>query len=88
MKVKKNYYLKLIHSVKKIHASKEVHAQISNGRLGIVKQDNHYQIVPAAIAEKIRQRRPENVIVLLDATLEDENDDVYANYKIPDDLIW
>ena len=75
-------------NIKRIHTSKEIHAQISNGRLGIVKQDDQYRLVPAAIAAKIRQRRPETVIVLLDTLQTDDDDELYADYKIPDDLIW
>ena len=75
--------------IKKINVSKNVHAQIGKGILGIVKQDSHYQIIPAVIAEKIRQRQPDKIMVLLDAASKDDSeDDLYAGYEIPDDLLW
>lgn len=75
--------------IKKIEVSKIIHTQIGKGLLGIAKQDNHYQIIPAVIAEKIQQRQPEKIMVLLDTTGEDDSEDkLYSDYAIPDDLMW
>jgi uncharacterized protein YaiL (DUF2058 family) len=64
-----------------------------NGQLAIVKLDGKYELVPTAVAQKIRMRDPSTVIVCNDAvegSLPDteDTDDPYANYKIPDDLNW
>jgi len=75
--------------IKKIEVSKIIHAQIGKGLLGIVKQDNYYQIIPAVVAEKIQQRQPEKIMILMDATGEDDSEDhLYSDYAIPDDLMW
>ncbi|MDQ7090621.1 MAG: DUF2058 domain-containing protein [Methylococcales bacterium] len=76
--------------VKKIYVSDEVRDQLVKGRLAIVKIEKSYEIVTAEVAEKIHQR-DENCVLLLNegTSLEtlDENDP-YADYQVPDDLIW
>ncbi|MDD3815086.1 MAG: DUF2058 domain-containing protein [Desulfocapsaceae bacterium] len=70
--------------------TKEMVDELSQGRLAIVREKTTYAVVPSAIAEKIREWQPE-LIVLSNASqqkLEDDPDDPYAAYKIPDDLIW
>ena len=51
--------------------------------------DSEYAIIPAVVADKIAQR-DESYIVLNSALSEDvqDEDDPYADFKIPDDLMW
>lgn len=74
--------------IKRIHVSDEQLDQLSSGKLAIVAQDEQYRLVPAMIAEKIRQRDEKAVILLNEPQDEDDSDDPYADYKIPDDLMW
>ena len=48
-----------------------------------------YELLPAVAAEKIMQR-DDAVIVLLNSNDKPEvdEDDPYADYQIPDDLMW
>ncbi|EKZ6239024.1 DUF2058 family protein, partial [Klebsiella pneumoniae] len=48
-----------------------------------------YAIIPAVVAEKIAQRDASS-IVLHSALSQDEQDedDPYADFKVPDDLMW
>jgi uncharacterized protein YaiL (DUF2058 family) len=73
--------------IKKILVTADMQDRLSNGRLAIVKFDEHYSVVPKAVAEKIRLRDPAYVIVSNTVTADDA-DDPYADYKIPDDLMW
>lgn len=73
--------------IKKILVTADMQDRLSNGRLAIVKFDEHYSVVPKAVAEKIKLRDPAYVIVSNKVT-EDDADDPYADYKIPDDLMW
>jgi uncharacterized protein YaiL (DUF2058 family) len=43
-------------AVKKIHVNQATLKNISNGKLAIVKYDASYELVPAQVAEKIKQR--------------------------------
>ncbi len=74
--------------VKKIHVTAEQHRQLGNGRLAIVRQGESYQLVPADAAIKIRERDAACVIVLNASKEAPAEDDPYAAYQVPDDLMW
>lgn len=84
-----NYNFTDDNKIKKILVDAQMLEQLSRGRLAIVRLDDRYEVVPVPVAEKIRQRRPERVIVCNEgqADVQDE-DDPYADYQIPDDLMW
>jgi len=75
--------------VKNIHVSEKVHKHLVEGRLAIVKRGDMYELVPVPVAEKIRQR-DETCVIMLEKTTESQLDehDPYADYMIPDDLMW
>ncbi|AJJ09568.1 hypothetical protein CH64_744 [Yersinia rohdei] len=81
--------------IKKIVVDKVTQAQLISGRLAIARlvADNHgeseYAIIPAIVADKIAQRDA-NSIVLNSALSQEEQDeeDPYADFKVPDDLMW
>lgn len=75
--------------VKTVYVSEAIRDQISNGRLAIVKCEQHYEIVPADVALKIKARDERCVLLLNDQQQAEEKiDDAYAAYQVPDDLIW
>lgn len=75
--------------IKKILVTQAMLDQLSIGRLSIVKFDEKYDVVPKAVADKIRQRDERYVIVSNTVSAETAaEDDPYADYKIPDDLMW
>ena len=76
-------------SVKRIFVTKEVHDNIADGRLSIVKLQGQYEIVPTPVADKIKQRDETYIILKNEAQQKsEEHDDFYADYEIPDDLMW
>ncbi len=75
--------------VKTVYVSEKVREALINGRAGIIGLDSGYEIVPAEIARKIQDRDASRVVVLnqiSQATMAE--DDPYADYQIPDDLMW
>ncbi len=74
--------------IKKILVSSNIQQDIVKGRLAIVKLGDQYELVPAAIADKISQRNPNYVLSLAEKADEVDEDDPYADYQIPDDLMW
>ena len=77
--------------VKKIHVSAMEQKQLSAGRLAIVKQGDKYEVVPWPVAEKIAERDSARVIDCTDSSepeLNEEEQDWYKDYEIPDDLMW
>ncbi|MBQ0754770.1 MAG: DUF2058 domain-containing protein [Gammaproteobacteria bacterium] len=79
--------------IKKIYVNALQHSQLVRGVVAIVKlpnvQDPSYFVLPRVIAEKIAQR-DESLVVTLNTGSVDEvdEDDPYAAYQIPDDLMW
>lgn len=79
--------------VKNIVVTESLKNQLTQGRLAIVtllvNKDRKFEIVPAPVAEKIAQRDTECVVQLNEKVNTEENeDDLYADYQIPDDLTW
>ncbi len=76
-------------AVKRIHIDEPQQKQLGNGRLCIIKLDGSYHLIPTAVADKIRQR-DESITVLSNQPTEaaDDDDDYYAQFKVPDDLMW
>ncbi|MGN2613911.1 DUF2058 domain-containing protein [Aliivibrio fischeri] len=75
--------------VKKIYVDKAMQDQLVAGRLAIVNFNDDYEIVPAGVADKIALR-DESIVVLNNVISEEEKDedDPYAEFVIPDDLMW
>jgi uncharacterized protein YaiL (DUF2058 family) len=73
--------------IKRMYVSAETQEMITSGRLMIVNSNGRFELVPPEIAEKIRSRNPSLVIDLPEEQPGDEGDP-YADYKVPDDLVW
>ncbi|WP_375171589.1 DUF2058 domain-containing protein [Marinobacter sp.] len=75
--------------IKKIFVDDTMVDQLSRGRLAIVFVNDNYEIVAEGVARKIMERDEQAVVVLHDRKAEDTGeDDPYAGYEIPDDLMW
>ncbi|MCB1677112.1 MAG: DUF2058 domain-containing protein [Halioglobus sp.] len=79
--------------IKKLYVTAGLQDDLSRGRVAIAKLDGRYELLPAAAAEKIRQRDAQAIVLLntrqagAEGDTADE-DDPYAQYVIPDDLMW
>jgi hypothetical protein len=75
--------------IKKLYITQQLQNDLIKGRLAIAKLGDSYELLPAPAAEKIMQRDAQ-VIVLLNRneSIEVDEDDPYADYQIPDDLMW
>lgn len=77
--------------VKKLYLEGKFRDQLVRGQWAIVKLDQQYAFVPRETAEKIRQRDASVLVLLNGLTADNEPpsaDDPYAEFQIPDDLIW
>lgn len=74
--------------VKSIYVDNDMRKKIIDGKLGIARIEGRYELVPLSVAEKIRDRNDKRVVILEeDQATQDENDP-YAQYQVPDDLMW
>lgn len=81
--------------IKKIYVDKTTQAQLISGRLAIARLvtdssgESEYAIIPASVADKIAQRDASYIVLRseLSEQAKDE-DDPYADFVVPDDLMW
>jgi len=78
--------------IKHIYVSQTQIDQLSRGTLAIVTQligqKQSHELVPMGVAEKIEQRDANVVVFKATQDALDDEDDPYADFKIPDDLTW
>jgi uncharacterized protein YaiL (DUF2058 family) len=81
-------------ALKRIYVSPEQQLGLADGRLAVVRQDRFYELIPGEIAERVRTRDPDLVVVQNQRQPEpvaeprSEAEDPYAGYEVPDDLTW
>ncbi len=74
--------------IRTVYVSEAIHRRLADGQLAIVRFAGRYEIVPAAVADKIRARDERCVILRHDPERPAEGDDPYAEHPVPDDLMW
>ena len=79
-------------TIKTLYVSAQNHDLISRGRVAIAKLDQSYHLIPMEAAKKINERDNSSIVLLNDPLKQeqgqDADDDPYADYQIPDDLMW
>lgn len=74
-------------ALKRLHVTAAQQRAIAGGDLAIVRHDDFYELVPASVAERAEQVDP-HTLVLWNKPGETDPDDPYADYQVPDDLMW
>jgi len=74
--------------VNRIYVSADMKQQVIDGKLGIARIEGRYELVPKVIAEKIQQRNEKRVILFENTEQETDENDPYAEFQVPDDLMW
>lgn len=77
--------------IKKIYVKQDIYDKIVAGYIAIATHGQAYALLPRPLAEKIEQRCT-GFIVILNTAKQDQTqideEDPYAAYVIPDDLMW
>lgn len=75
--------------VKTIYVTAEQHKQLSKDQLAIVAMTKEiFELVPKKVAEQIAQRDASYIVKIEYSTTTPSENDPYADYQIPDDLVW
>jgi len=76
--------------VKSLSVNEKTHRGLSSGKLRIARFNNGYALVTSEAAEKIEQRDKSILISTsgVDDSISKEDQDYYAQFEIPDDLVW
>lgn len=76
--------------IKKVYISQQVYNALVSGSLVVAKDQESYAYLPKPLADKINQKM-EGFILVNNSEKNDETteeNDPYADYVIPDDLMW
>lgn len=79
--------------IKKLLVTEPQQYQLVHGQIAIVRQQgpagDSYELVPTVVAEKLKLRDASVIVLLNERKAQDTvADDPYADYPIPDDLMW
>ncbi|MYN46705.1 DUF2058 family protein [Pseudoduganella sp. FT93W] len=74
--------------IERLYVSPEVQGHLVAGRLVIVVLNGATELVPRVIADKIAERDAALVVRVKQSSNVVDEDDPYAAYQIPDDLMW
>ena len=77
--------------IKKLYVTDKLQGQLARGQIAIVAQGEAFELVPQVVAEKIAQRDAGLVVLLNERSAskdEVDEEDPYADFQIPDDLMW
>ena len=75
-------------AIRRVFVTEEVHDKLARGLLAIARFDAGYEVIPSVVAEKIMLRDESCIVSNATTQLESGEDDPYADYKVPDDLMW
>lgn len=74
-------------ALKRLYVTAAQQKSIADGALAIVRHDDFYELVPAAVAERVEATDSATLVVWNKPGSADP-DDPYADYEVPDDLMW
>ena len=76
--------------VKKIYLNQQIYNALVSGSLVIAKEDDSYAVLPKILADRIDAKMTGFIIVNNSQKNEQitDEEDPYAAYVIPDDLMW
>lgn len=75
--------------IRRIYVNAEIREKLIQGKLGIARIEGRYEVVPLLIAEKIQQRNELRIVIFKEEVKPASAEkDEYADFEIPDDLMW
>ncbi|MCP4701403.1 MAG: DUF2058 domain-containing protein [Gammaproteobacteria bacterium] len=75
--------------IKHVYVNEEQKGLLSRGHLAVARWEGKHYLIPRDTAEKIQARIPKAVVHLNENKKQEaDKDDPYADYQVPDDLMW
>jgi uncharacterized protein YaiL (DUF2058 family) len=78
--------------IRDVMVTEALRSQLASGTLAIARQDDTYELLPRAAADKVYARAPEMIVLdhgqLSTPETNNEDDEYYRQFEVPDDLIW
>jgi uncharacterized protein YaiL (DUF2058 family) len=76
--------------IRRLQITPELRARLATGTVAIVRYDGRYDLVPAEVLERIRERHADAIVAkpVADSPAPPAEDDPYKDFVVPDDLTW
>jgi len=74
--------------IRRIAVDAPIRARLTRGEIAIVRHEGRYDLVPAAIATRIRERDERAFITSGSGNHGAPADETYREFSVPDDLMW
>jgi hypothetical protein len=74
--------------VRRIYVTAEQQRQLVAGQLVVARLGQRYELIPPEAAEKIRARNEGFLVPPSPPSASEAEDEAYAQYRVPDDLMW
>jgi len=76
--------------IRRLQITPELRARLAAGTVSIVRYDGRYDLVPADVLDRIRERHADAIVAnpVADSPLPPAEDDPYKDFVVPDDLTW
>ena len=82
-------------SIRTVLVNEDLRKKLSCGALVIVRIDERYELLPRAAVDKVRERDASMIVLdhgqaagVEPSATTSEDDAYYAQFKVPDDLVW
>ena len=77
-------------TVKTLNVNKKTQRALITGTIRLARFEGGYALIPSDAAEKVEQRDASVLIPLagVDDSISQEDQDYYAQFEVPDDLVW
>ncbi|HOV95969.1 MAG TPA: DUF2058 domain-containing protein [Thermomonas sp.] len=80
-------------AIRTLRVNEDLRKKLAAGVLVIVQLGERFELLPRAAADKVRERAPEWIVLdhgtsTAPAASHSEDDAYYAQFVVPDDLIW
>ncbi len=85
------YQFVALGKIKKIYLTQRFYDQVVAGQAWIAQLDERFVLIPKPLGLKLLERQPEVIVVQNQPTVSQnssDEEDPYAAYVIPDDLMW
>ena len=77
--------------IKTLYVSDMIKKHLIAGKLAIAKLKDSYEVIPSPVAHKIQEINSSRIVLNNDnndSESEQDDDNYYAQFEIPDDLMW
>ena len=82
------YNYRLGKQIRSVYVSAAQRRELAAGRLAVVCHRDKTALVARLIAERLEDKIPDRVWLMRPATTDEATDDAYAEFPVPDDLMW